>query len=71
MYSYPKVRKPAPPPPILSSAPPSYTETVHDVSIESDDNNHLLGVADHIIKLSFVVNWQLALVSILFIYIEI
>ncbi|WP_341755493.1 hypothetical protein [Candidatus Tisiphia endosymbiont of Ptychoptera albimana] len=39
MYSYPKVRKPAPPPPI----PPSYNEVVHDVSIESDEKNQLLG----------------------------
>ncbi|WP_375331935.1 hypothetical protein [Candidatus Tisiphia endosymbiont of Temnostethus pusillus] len=43
MYSYPKVRKPAPPPPI----PPSYNEVVHDVLIESDQKNQLLGIADH------------------------
>ncbi|WP_342267546.1 hypothetical protein [Candidatus Tisiphia endosymbiont of Empis tessellata] len=40
MYSYPKVRKPAPPPPPI---PPSYNEVVHDVSIESDEKNQLLG----------------------------
>ncbi|WP_375331490.1 hypothetical protein [Candidatus Tisiphia endosymbiont of Oplodontha viridula] len=48
MYSHLKPRKPAaPPPPIPASIPPSYSEAVHDVSIESDENNHLLGIADH------------------------
>ncbi|WP_342271537.1 hypothetical protein [Candidatus Tisiphia endosymbiont of Parasteatoda lunata] len=46
MYSYQKVRKPAPPPPPPippPPIPPSYNEVVHNVSIESDEKNQLLG----------------------------